>query len=399
MTSDTFMMTREAIREALRGAAEIEGTVSGLRPRRLNAAARARMADDGALRAADDTAGVRLVLLTAAQSLTLEADISCGADGDAAPAFPAVILALTDGLEVDRVVTAGGPLRRLRDGVMREEAGETLTHEFHLGGDGKRIREVTLHLPHTAAVLIRSVRLSSPAEPAPNSTSLRWLHHGSSISHGHEASDPLSRWPAAAARSLGIELVDLSLAGNAMLDPFVADTIATIPVDLITLKVGINPVGTAALRPRTLIPAWHGFLDRIRIAHPEVPILLISAISCPIHESTPGPTRRRTDGGHAGTAQPESPDALTLEMTRAVIDRVATARRDPLIGVLDGRRLLGPADVQRLHDDVHPDQDGHALMAKRFVELATGGDATTMSALRTARHLTLQNSRRSIAIR
>lgn len=394
MASDTFTMTREAIREALHGATEIEETASGLRPRRLGAAARARMSDDGALRAADDTAGVRLVLLTAARSLTLEADISRGADGDAAPAFPAVILALTDGLEVDRVVADVGPVRRLRDGVMQEEAGGTLTHEFRLGGDGTRIREVTLHLPHTAATLIRSVRLSSPARPAPNNPSLRWVHHGSSISHGHEASDPLSSWPAAAARSLGIELIDLSLAGNAMLDPFVADAIATIPVDLITLKVGINPVGTAALRPRTLIPAWHGFLDRIRAAHPAVPILLISAISCPIHESTPGPTRRRTDGGHEGTPQPESPDALTLEMTRTAIDRVADARRDPLIGVLDGRRLLGADDAHHLHDDVHPDHDGHALMANRFVELATGGDATATSALQTARRLTLLKSRR-----
>ncbi|WP_402845126.1 GDSL-type esterase/lipase family protein [Microbacterium sp. GXS0129] len=394
MTSEVFTMTREAIREALRGAAEIEETASGLRPRRLDASARARMSDDGALRAADDTAGVRLVLLTAARSLTLEADISRNADGDAAPAFPAVILALTDGREVDRVVADVGPVRRLRDGVMQEEAGETLTHRFRLGGDGARVREVTLHLPHTAATLIRSVRLSSPAFPAPNGSSLRWLHHGSSISHGHEAGDPLSSWPAAAARELGIELVDLSLAGNAMLDPFVADTIATTPVDLITLKVGINPVGTAALRPRTLIPAWHGFLDRIRVAHPDVPILLISAISCPIHESTPGPTRRRPDGRHEGTPQPESPDALTLAMTRTAIDRVVAARRDPLIGVLDGRRLLGPIDAHHLHDEVHPDHNGHALMADRFVELVTGGDATATSALQTARRLTLLKLRR-----
>ncbi|MFK4788194.1 GDSL-type esterase/lipase family protein [Microbacterium sp. ZW T5_56] len=393
MTSNGFTMARETIRQALHGAAEIEESARGLRPRRLGRAARLRMADHGALRAADDTAGVRLMLLTAAQSLTLEADISRSADGNAAPAFPAVIIARVDGDEVDRVAVSTGPVRRLRDGVMQEEAGDTLTHEFRLGGDGTRVREVALHLPHTAATLIRSIRLSSPAQAAPGGSSLRWLHHGSSISHGHEANDPLSSWPASAARDLGVELVDLSLAGNAMLDPFVADTIATTAVNLVTLKIGINPVGTAALRPRTLIPAWHGFLDRIRSAHPGVPILLISAISCPIHESVPGPTRLRAGGGHEGTPQPDSPDALTLEMTRAAIEQVAEARHDPLLGVLDGRRLLGPDDAHHLHDDVHPDHDGHALMARRFVHLVTGGDLTASSALRAAQRLTLQKSR------
>jgi hypothetical protein len=41
---------------------------------------------------------------------------------------------------------------------------------------------------------------------------------------------------------------------------------------------------------------------------------------------------------------------------------------------MDGRRLLGPDDAARLYDDLHPDQAGYDLMARRFADLAQDGD-------------------------
>ena len=43
------------------------------------------------------------------------------------------------------------------------------------------------------------------------------------------------------------------------------------------------------MRLRAFGPAVHGFLDTIRDGHPDVPLLVVSPILCPIHEDTPGP--------------------------------------------------------------------------------------------------------------
>jgi hypothetical protein len=360
------------LRAALHGAIDLEETAAGIRPRRLGAAARRRAADDGVIRAADDTSGVTIRLVTAASRLDLEATVALGAERGRQPRFAATFLAEVAGEIVDRVDVLQGAIRRIRsNGSMEETPGERTVLSLTLGGDESIPRTVVIHLPHTAATLLHGVWTSAPATIAPPQAGPRWLHHGSSISHGHEADGPLAPWAQRVARRLGFNLTDLALAGNAMLDPFVADTIAASPADLISLKVGINIVGGDAMRTRTLIPALHGFLDRIRAEHPTTPLLVITPISCPIHETVPGPTRARPDGGHSGTPQPDNPSALTLEMARNAIESVVAARAtDTQLFLLDGRELLGPADIARLVDDVHPDDAGHALMADRFARLA-----------------------------
>ncbi|GAB2845005.1 hypothetical protein GCM10027176_56010 [Actinoallomurus bryophytorum] len=77
------------------------------------------------------------------------------------------------------------------------------------------------------------------------------MHHGSSISHCCEAEGPLGTWPVVAARLAGADLLNLGLAGNAMVDHFTARTIRDRPADLISLKLGINVVNGDTLRPRT----------------------------------------------------------------------------------------------------------------------------------------------------
>lgn len=117
----------------------------------------------------------------------------------------------------------------------------------------------------------------------------RWLHHGSSISQGSNAVRPTGIWPAVAARAAGLELTNLGFGGSALLDPFVARTLAQLPAGLISLELGINLVNADLMRRRALGPAVHGWLDTLRDAHPEVPIVLIGPLYCPIHEDTPGP--------------------------------------------------------------------------------------------------------------
>ena len=66
----------------------------------------------------------------------------------------------------------------------------------------------------------------------------------------------------------GVDLVNLGLAGSALLDPFTARAMRDTPADLVSLKIGINLVNHDLMRRRAFGPAVHGFLDTIRDGHP-----------------------------------------------------------------------------------------------------------------------------------
>ena len=174
-----------------------------------------------------------------------------------------------------------------------------------------------------------------------------------------------------AAAALDWQLRNLSFAGNAQLDGFAARMIRDAPADLITLKVGINLVNADSMRERTFLPAVHAFLDTIREGHPDTPIVLISPISCPIHEQTPGPVYGDAAGMMHAAARQIEPDtgALTLTGIREILAEVVSVRDDAQLSYLDGRQLFGHADVSHLYDDLHPDEAGLQLIAERFVDL------------------------------
>lgn len=91
-----------------------------------------------------------------------------------------------------------------------------------------------------------------------------WLHHGSSISHGSNATRPTAIWPALAARLGGVELTSLGFGGSALLDPFTARAMRDTAADLMGVKIGINLVNMDLMRLRAFGPAVHGFPDTIR---------------------------------------------------------------------------------------------------------------------------------------
>ena len=207
----------------------------------------------------------------------------------------------------------------------------------------------------------------------------RWVHHGSSISHGSVATYPTEPWPVVAARLSGLDLVNLGFGGSALLDPFVARTIRDTPADRISLKLGINLVNQDLLRRRALGPAIHGYLDTIRDGHPETPLRLISPVHCAIHESVPGPTgpdmaalaEGRVAFVAGGDPEQVARGALSLEVVREVLADVVERRGDPHLTYVDGLALYGAADEERLPlpDNLHPDSATHALIGERFAGL------------------------------
>jgi hypothetical protein len=138
------------------------------------------------------------------------------------------------------------------------------------------------------------------------------------------------------------------------------------------------------MRRRAFGPAVHGFLDTIREGHPDVPLLVVSPVLCPIHEETPGPGSFDVEALEKGevrffaTGDPADVKAgkLTLQVMRAELARVVAQRAatDPTLYYLDGLELYGEADHERLPlpDALHPDGETHRLIGARFADAVFG---------------------------
>lgn len=382
------MITTALGPELVRGALELVPGEDGLTPHRLPARARAQ-ADAQMAMAQAQPSGVRVVGRTRATVLELDT-LRTRVGYVGLPLRPDGVYDLrVDGDLVAQAVTTGG--RELRidpsTGQASTEPGPAGTVRFEHLPD--RDKHVEIWLPHTEITELVALRGDAPVDPAPPDPRPVWLHHGSSISHGSNAASPSTTWPALAAAAGGVELVNLGFGGSALLDPFVARTLRDTPADLISIKIGINLVNADLMRRRALGPALHGFLDTIREGRPTTPLLLVSAILCPIHEDTPGPGAvELTDDAtmmFRATGDPAEVAAgrLTLRVVRDEIAQVAAARApdDPHLHHLDGLALYGAADAAQrpLPDRLHPDAATHRLIAERFAAhaFAPGGPLGT----------------------
>lgn len=195
-----------------------------------------------------------------------------------------------------------------------------------------RHKTVEIWLPHNEITELIALRSDRPLEASPISRPV-WLHHGSSISHGSNAVRPTGTWPAVAAARADVELVNLGMGGAAMLDPFTARTMRDIPADLISVKIGINIVNADLMRVRAFGPAVHGFLDTIRDGHPTTPIIVVSAVHCPIHEHTPGPLAPDFSGEHwlspPPVIRPKCRQASSRSASSATSSPVSSANARP----------------------------------------------------------------------
>jgi hypothetical protein len=385
MTTDRRPIITPIGAELVRGALELEQTAVGVRPHRLPSWARAQASDAQLAMAESQPAGVRLVFGTRATSIELRAlAVRFGYRG--APSRPVGVFDLViDGQLVAQRSLVGSTTITidLTSGAAETEAGEVEGVVFDDLPPGEKV--VELWLPHTESVELASLGTDAPVRPVERGRPL-WLHHGSSISQGSNAEHPTGTWPAIAAALGGVELVNLGLGGSALLDPFTARTIRDEPADLISLKLGINLVNTDLMRLRAFGPAVHGFLDTIRDGHPDVPLLIVSPILCPIHEDNPGPGAFDLEALARGTIRfratgdpaERTAGKLTLTVIREHLARIVQQRRsdDPNLHYLDGLRLYGPADAAELPlpDSLHPDGATHRRIGERFaVAFAAGG--------------------------
>jgi hypothetical protein len=389
------------------GHADLERTAQGVRIHRLPAWLRRLWPEPMLMGAQRQPAGVRLVLETEASALELTV-LSTRSAFPGAERPRGVLDVVIDGEVAGHDALTGGELMVIdpETGETSSSTGPTHTTRIDLAPGTHRVE---LWLPYSEDVLLESLR-AEPEGPTADSSSTgaldagasdagtgrplvrpvapsatRWVHHGSSISHGSNAATPLGTWPVLAARAAGADLRNLGFSGSAMIDAPVAQVIRDAPADIISLKLGINVVGGDIMRRRALVPAVHGFLDTIRQGHPNTPVVLISPLHCGLFEGVTGPSavdpqalargeiRFMSSGDPAGT----SPGRLDLPAVREALAEVCAAREDPQLHHIDGLHLYGAQDEAELPlpDALHPGPEAHARIAERFVArvFADGG--------------------------
>ncbi len=179
----------------------------------------------------------------------------------------------------------------------------------------------------------------------------KWVTYGSSITHCRQSGFASRSWPTIAAYALGLNLTNLGYGGQCHIDPMVPRFIRDLPADFISLCLGINIKGAATLSGRTFRPAVIGAVKTIRDKHPDIPILLISPIFSPKHE---------TEKNQVG---------LNLVMMREEIETAHALLRehgDANLHYLSGLDLLGPEDGGLMDDGTHPNDEGNRIMAENF---------------------------------
>lgn len=290
MTTEHDMITTPVTTDMLRGFLEMETTERGLLPHRLPARARRQFPDDQLVVAEAQPSGVRLVFRTRATTVELDT-LPTKRVYRGFPAMPDGIYdLLVDGRLTAQTTVIGGNVRTVTDMITQASElteGPPGTARFAELPPGDK--NIEIWLPHTEVTELIALRTNTPVEKAPDSGRKVWLHHGSSISHGSNATHPSGTWPALAAAQGEVDLVNLGFSGNALLDPFTARAMRDAPADLISVKIGINIVNADVMRLRAFTPAVHGFLDTIREGHPTTPLLVVSPSCARSRRTPPGP--------------------------------------------------------------------------------------------------------------
>ncbi|MFE5937852.1 GDSL-type esterase/lipase family protein [Streptomyces sp. NPDC056470] len=218
---------------------------------------------------------------------------------------------------------------------------EEATITLELPADGGTF---AIHLPESQAPVVLGLRAcDGSVYPAPRRP--RWLVHGDSITEGWWSTRPAHSWPATAGRTLGLDTVNLGFAGGARGELPLAEQLASLPGELVTLAFGTNCWSTAPSSAGWLYETVRAYVGLVRRGHPDAPLLILSPVLRPEAETAPNAL------------------GATLEDLRTAMEhagRDLAAEGDSRLFVLSGRPLLDPED---LADGLHPNDRGHARMA------------------------------------
>lgn len=246
---------------------------------------------------------------------------------------------------------AGKTFSSWSDGVGSIRLG---SHQAMLGDGAAKVPlspvgRTIVHLPEgmrPAVTALRGVGDDDGQQPiAPAQHDPLWVVYGDSVAEGWIASEPALAWPAIAGRSFGLAHVNMGYAGAARGETASAEQVAKLPADVITVCHGTNcwtrtPHSSAQMRANT-----DAFLEILRQEHPDTPIVVASPVVRPDAEATPNRL------------------GATLADLRREMEDVVASRMSAGDEALHLVRGLDVIEATHLGDGIHPDDDGHRMMA------------------------------------
>ncbi len=219
---------------------------------------------------------------------------------------------------------------------------------------GRKLLE--LWLPQRADFALQRLELDDGAAVEPYADRRkRWVTYGSSITHCREAASPSFTWPGVVARGRNLHLTCLGYGGQCHLDVMVARFMRELPADYISLKLGINIMGSGSLNLRTFGPSILGFVQVLREKHPTTPIALIS----PIYSF-----QRETEANAVGWTLPDYRNAV-----KEAAD-ILRKNGDENIVYIDGLSLFNEELGHLMPDKLHPNAEGYQRLGENFLKYA-----------------------------
>ncbi|MHC4714447.1 MAG: SGNH/GDSL hydrolase family protein [Planctomycetota bacterium] len=227
-----------------------------------------------------------------------------------------------------------------------EEPGESELMLFE--NAPRKMRQLTLYLPLYHPVQLLAVGIDRDAEVKPPksfSVGRPVAFYGSSITQGGCASQAGMSYQAILGRMLEVDFVNLGFSGEGRGEPELAEAFAEIDAPCFVVAFAQNCPTVDELAAR-----YAPFLETIRRAHSETPIICIT----PIYSSLEALEGERL-----------SQNAAKREVIRAAFaDRKKAGDRG--ISLVEGLKLLGESEAEFTCDGSHPNDLGFHKMAERL---------------------------------
>ncbi len=244
------------------------------------------------------------------------------------------------------------------DGVDRAVASAEREVRLKMAAGGG---SVEVYLPPMAETEIAGIGLPEGASFQPASAStITWLAYGDSITQGEGASDGVHTYVEGIRQRLGLgsglEVLNVGLSGAARGEYSVADALAQIPCDLITVSLGTNVYGQGCYDRRAWREVFRNFLTILRSGHAFTPLLVISPIWRAVDEAESTPNAR----------------GMTHLNLRRIMEEVVGERiqeGDRALSLVSGLELLGPGEADLLRDGLHPGDAGMERIAERLAPI------------------------------
>ena len=169
------------------------------------------------------------------------------------------------------------------------------------------------------------------------------VYYGSSITQGGCASRPGNAYPAMISRELDWDYINLGFSGNAKGEPEIAEYISGLDMSMFVYDYDHNAPTQDHLRN-----THEAMFQKIRSAHPDIPILMLTM-----------PKKEPRQAGELWERE---------QIIRATYEK-ARAEGDQNVYFLSGTELMGEAAQAATVDNCHPNDIGFYYMAKRVLKL------------------------------